>query len=93
MGFGWRPRHYPNRIPEKVAVARLMLERGGNHAVQPDDLTGLDFLLTRAVKQDAIDRFPGLGPDGADRLVSTDFFGVHDSVSRAKARNEAESSR
>ena len=26
-------------------------------------------------------------------LCSTDFFGVHDSGSRAKARNEAESSR
>ena len=69
VGLPQQPRHYPNRIPEKAAVARLMHERGGDRAVQPDDLTGLDFLLTRAVKQDAIDRFPGLGPDGADRLV------------------------
>ena len=64
-----QPHHHANRIPEKTAVARLMHERGGDRAVQPHDLAGLDFLLTRAGQQDAIDRFPGLGPDGADRLV------------------------
>src|SRR5262245_7646359 len=64
-----QPHHYADRIPEKTAVARLMQQCGGDRAVEPHDLAGLDFLLTRAGKQDAIDRFPGLGPDGADRLV------------------------
>ena len=66
VGCLQQPHHHANRIPEKTAVARLMHERGGDRAVQPDDLAGLDFLLTRAGKQDAIDRFPSLGPDGAD---------------------------
>ena len=61
-----QPHHHANRIPEKSAVARLMHERGGDRAVEPHDLAGLDFLLPRAGKQDAIDRFPRLGPDGAD---------------------------
>jgi len=43
-----------------------MHERGGDRAVEPHDPAGLDFLLTRAGEQDAIDRLPGLGPDGAD---------------------------
>ena len=70
-----------------------MQQGGGDRAVQPDDLAGFDFRLTRADQQDAIDRFPRLGPDGAGLFCSTDFFGVHDSGRRAKARNEAESSR
>jgi hypothetical protein len=41
-----------------------MQQRGGDRAVQPDDLASFDFRLTRAGKQDAIDRFPRLGPDG-----------------------------
>ena len=43
-----------------------MHERGGDRAVQPNDLTGFDLLLPRADEQDAIDRLPSLGPDGAD---------------------------
>jgi hypothetical protein len=39
------------------AVARL---------IQTHDLAGLDFLLTRAGHQDAIDCLPCLGPDGED---------------------------
>ena len=39
-------------------VARLMQQRGGDRAVEPRDLAALDFLLTRAGKQDAIDRLP-----------------------------------
>jgi hypothetical protein len=66
--------------------------RSGDRAVEPHDLASLDFLLTRAGKQAAIERLPGFGSDGAlIVLCSTDFFGVHDSGSRAKARNEADS--
>src|SRR5271166_7006740 len=61
--------HHANRIPEETAVARLMHERVGDRAVEPHDLAGLDFLLTRAGEQDAIDRLPCLGPDGADGHV------------------------
>ena len=43
-----------------------MHERRGDRAVEPHDLAGLDLLLTRAGEQGAIDRLPGLGPDGAD---------------------------
>ena len=42
------------------------------------------------------EELPKLPPDRRCKLLvrcSTDFFGVHDSGSRAKARNEAESSR
>src|SRR5271170_408700 len=56
-----------NREPTISTIERTT--SGVDRAVQSDDLAGLDFLLTRAVKQDAIGRFPGLGPDGADRLV------------------------
>ena len=70
-----------------------MHELGGDRAVQPNDLAGFDFLLPRAGEQDAIDRFPRLGPDALIVLCSTAFFGVHDNGNRAKARNEAESSR
>ena len=61
-----QPDQHADRIPEKTAVARLMHERGGDRAVEPHDLAGLDSLLTRAGEQSAIDRLPGLGPDGAD---------------------------
>jgi hypothetical protein len=40
-----------------------------------------------------IDRLPGLGPDRTDRLVQHRFLGVRASGKRAKARNDAESSR
>jgi len=43
-----------------------MHERGGDRAVEPHDLAGLDFLLAGADEQDAIDRFPCFSPDGAD---------------------------
>src|SRR5271163_1634609 len=66
VGCLHQPHHHANRIPEKTAVARLMQQRGGDRAVEPHDLAGLDFLLTRAGKQDAIDRLPCFGPDGAD---------------------------
>ena len=66
VGSLQQPHHHANRIPEKTAVARIMHERGGDRAVEPYDLAGLDFLLTRAGKQDAIDRLPCFGPDGAD---------------------------
>ena len=69
VGLLQQPRHHAHRIPEQSAVARLMHERRGHRAVDPHDLAGLDFLLTRAGKQDPIDRLPGLGPDRADRLV------------------------
>ena len=61
-----QPHQHADRIPEKRAVAGLVHERGGDRAVEPHDLAGLDFLLTRADEQGAIDRLPGLGPDGAD---------------------------
>src|SRR6202161_3963507 len=63
VGSLQQPHHHATRIPEKTAVARLMHERGGDRAVQPGDLANLDFLLTRACKQDAINRFPSLVPD------------------------------
>ena len=88
-----QPHQHMDRIPEKTAVAGVMHESGGDGAVEPHDLAGFDFLLTRAGKQSSIDRLPGLGTNGADRPCSADFFGVQDSGSRAKARNEAESSR
>jgi hypothetical protein len=46
-----------------------MHERAGDRAVEPHDLAGLDFLLTRAGNQDAIDCLPCFGPDGADGPV------------------------
>jgi hypothetical protein len=46
-----------------------MQQRGGDRAVEPDDLAALDFLVTRAGKWDAIDHFPDFGPGGAGRLV------------------------
>ena len=61
-----QPHHHADRIPEKTAVARLMHERGGDRAVEPHDFAGLDFLLPHAGEQNAIDRLPCLGPDGAD---------------------------
>src|SRR5271168_905370 len=85
VGLPQQPRHYPNRIPEKTAVARLMHKRGGDRAVQPDDLAGLDFLLTRACKQDAINRFPSLEPDGADCHVQ------HRLLRRPRQRQPGES--
>ena len=56
-----------------------------------EDLAGLDFLQTRAGKQDAIGR-PQVSHVPARMalivMCSTDFFGVHDSGGRAKARNK-----
>ena len=69
IGRPQQPHHYAHRIPEKTAVARVMQQRSGDRAVQPDDLAGFDFRLTRAGQQDEIDRFPRLGPDGAGRLL------------------------
>jgi hypothetical protein len=43
-----------------------MHERGGDGAVEPHNLAGLDLGQTRADKQGAIDRLPGLGPNSAD---------------------------
>ena len=89
QGFGrlQQPHHHADRIPEKTAVARLMHERGGNRAVQPHDLAGLDFLLPRAGKQDAIDRLPCLGPDGADCPVQ------HRLLRRPRQRQPGEGSK
>ena len=69
FGRQQQPRQHTHRIPEQRAVARLVHEGGGDRAVEPHDLAGLDFLLTRAGQHGAIDRLPGLGPDGADRPV------------------------
>src|SRR5271157_5382789 len=61
-----QPHQHADRVPKKTAVAWFMHERGGDRAVEPHDLAGLDFLLTRAGEQGAIDRLPALGPNGAD---------------------------
>jgi len=61
-----QPHQHVDCVPEKAAVAGLMHERGGDRAVEPHDLAGLDFLLTGADEQDAIDRLPCFSPDGAD---------------------------
>src|SRR5271155_2293055 len=79
LSIAWKPRSpsrgiRTNRIPEKTAVAGVMQQGGGDRAVQPDDLASLDFRLTRAGKQGAIDRFPSLGSDGADRVVQHRFL-------------------
>ena len=86
-----QPHHHANRIPEKTAVARLPHERGGDCAVQPYDLAGLDTFSCRALAS----RTRLIASHVSARmalmvLCSTDFFGVNDSGSRAKARNEAE---
>ncbi len=57
-------------------------------------LAGLDFLLTRALASRA--RLIASQVSARMALIvlcRTDFFGVHESGSRAKAQNEAESSR
>jgi hypothetical protein len=64
-----QPNQHVDRIPEETTVAGLMHERSGDGAVEPHNLAGFDFLLFRADKQGAIDRLPGLGPNGADRSV------------------------
>jgi hypothetical protein len=64
-----------------------MHERGGDRAVEPHDLAGLDFLLPRADEQDAIDRFPRLGPDGADCHVQ------HRLLRRLRQRQSGEGSK
>src|SRR6516162_443338 len=58
-----------NCIPEKAAVARIMHECRRDRAVQPHHLASLNLLLPRTGKDRTIDRFPGLGPDAADRVV------------------------
>jgi hypothetical protein len=70
-----------------------MLERGGDRAVEPHDLSGLDFRLTRAASRMRLIASQVSARMALMVLCSTDFFGVHDSGGGAKARNEAESSR
>src|SRR5579859_6109516 len=69
-----QPYHDTNRIPKKAAVARIMHERSRDCAVETDDLAEFDLLLPRTRKNGAIDRFPGLSPDGADRVVQHRLF-------------------
>ena len=64
-----QPHQHMDRIPEKRAVTGVMHESGGDGAVEPHDLAGFDFRLTRPGKQSSIDRLPGLGTNGADRPV------------------------
>ena len=67
VGNSQQPRRPPHRITDKTAVARLLQQRTGDRACQPDDFASFDFPLTPAGQQDAFGRFPRLGLDRAGR--------------------------
>jgi hypothetical protein len=61
--------HDPDSVPQQAAVARLVYECRGHSTVQPYDSAVFQLCPPGARQQRLIDRFPGLGPDRADRLL------------------------
>jgi hypothetical protein len=70
-----QPHHHPHGIPQQSAVARLVDERRGDGAVDPNHIAAFQLVLPSTHQQRPIDLLPALGPDHADRLVQDRLSG------------------
>ena len=86
-------RHHPHRIPQQRAVGWRMHQRFGDRAVDANHHRRLKPGLPGALHHGLIDRLPTGRGDRADGLLQHGLLGVQPIGSRAKARNDAESSR